>query len=149
VSQSLWFLDTLVDIHIGGESTGGAYGLVECLAPSGYMPPPHVHEDVAEGILVLEGELTVHTATGPHRLGAGVSLHAPASEPHTIEVTSAEPCRWLVVSSLAGFEEFVRAFGTPAERRELPALEGPPDVSRLTAVAAEHGIRFVGALTPA
>ncbi|HEU4974033.1 MAG TPA: cupin domain-containing protein [Baekduia sp.] len=143
--ESIWFLDTLVDIHISGASNGGAYALVECLAPAGHMPPPHVHERDAEGFHVLEGELTVHTGAGHHRLTAGMSLHAPAGEPHTIEVTGSGPCRWLVVSSPAGFEGFVRAMGTPAARRELPVLDGPPDVERLTAVAAEHGITFVGA----
>ena len=34
--------------------------------------------------------------------------------------------------------------GVPAERDELPVLDGPPDLERLTAVAAAHGITFVG-----
>jgi quercetin dioxygenase-like cupin family protein len=141
--QPIWFLDTLVDVHVDGAATGGDYALVECLAPSGHKPPRHVHETVAEGIHVLEGELTVHTDAGPRPLGPGMAMHAPAGEPHTIEVTSAEPCRWLVVSSPAGFEEFVRAMGEPAPRRELPVLDGPPDVEKLVRVAGEHGIAFV------
>lgn len=147
--EPIWFLDTLVDIHIDGAATGGAYALVECFAPAGHMPPPHVHEREAEGFVVLEGELTVHTESGSHRLGPGMACHAPAGEPHTIAVTSDGPCRWMVVSSPAGFEAFVRAYGTPAERRELPVLDGPPDLERLTRVAGEHGIRFVGALATA
>lgn len=146
MSQPIWFLDTLMTVHIGGASTDGAYALLECLAPKGHMPPPHVHEREAEGFLILEGELTVHTVDGPQVLRPGMSLNAPAGEPHTIEVTSEEPCRWMVVSSPAGFEDFVRAFGTPAARPELPVLDGPPDVERLTAVAEEHGIRFVAAV---
>lgn len=146
MSQSLWFLDALMTVHVGGESTDGAYAIVECLAPSGHMPPPHVHEREAEGFYVLDGELTVHTVDGPQALTAGMSLHAPAGQPHTIEVTSAEPCRWLAVSCPAGFEDFVRALGRRAERPELPVLDGPPDVERLTAVAAEHGITFVEAV---
>jgi quercetin dioxygenase-like cupin family protein len=145
-ADALWFLDTLVHVHVGGEDTGGAYGLVECLAPSGHMPPPHVHEREAEAIFVLEGELTVHTGAGSTALGPGRCVHAPAGVPHTIEVTSDGPCRWLVMSCPAGFEDFVRAFGEPAQREELPVLDGPPDVARLTRVAGEHGIRFVDAL---
>jgi mannose-6-phosphate isomerase-like protein (cupin superfamily) len=141
----LWFLDTLMRVHIDGESTGGAYALLECLAPSGHMPPPHVHATEDEGFLVLEGELSVHTTEGTRALGPGMAMNAPAGEPHTIEVTSDEPARWLVVSSPAGFERFVRALGRSAERDELPVLDGPPDVERLVAVAAEHGITFVGA----
>jgi mannose-6-phosphate isomerase-like protein (cupin superfamily) len=144
--ESLWFLDTLVDIHVDGAATDGAYALVECVAPPGHMPPPHVHERDAEGFLVLEGELTVHTADGPRQLGPGMSLHAVAGRPHTIEVTSDTPCRWVVVSSPAGFEQFVRAVGTPAPRRELPVLDGPPDGERLARIAGEHGIAFVAAV---
>jgi mannose-6-phosphate isomerase-like protein (cupin superfamily) len=143
-AQPIWFLDTLVRVHIDGAATDGEYALVECLAPPGHMPPPHVHATDAEGFLVLEGELSVHTAEGTRVLGPGMAFNAPAGEPHTIEVTSDGPARWTVVSSPAGFERFVRALGRPAEREELPVLEGPPDVDRLVAVAAEHGITFVG-----
>ena len=142
--QSVWFLDTLVDIHLDGAATGGAYDLVTCTAPSGHMPPPHVHANEAEGFHILEGELTIHTAQGPTVLRPGDALHAPAGEPHTLEVTGAGPCRFLVVSQPGGFAAFVREMGTPAERHELPVMAGPPDVERLTRVAAEHGITFVG-----
>ncbi|WP_205699393.1 cupin domain-containing protein [Conexibacter sp. SYSU D00693] len=147
--QSYWFLDTLVDVQVDGAATGGAYAIVTFVAPPGHMPPPHVHATEAEGILVLDGELTVHTGSGSTALGPGEAVHAPSGVPHTIEVTSDVPCRWTVVSSPAGFEDFVRAMGTPAGSRELPVLDGPPDVERLTRVAAEHGITFVDGLEAA
>ena len=142
--QSIWFLDTLVDVHLDPAATGGGYALLTVTAPVGHMPPPHVHANEHEGFLILEGELTVHTAAGATVLRAGDALHAPKGEPHTLEVTGTSPCRFLVVSQPGGFADFVRAFGTPAERHELPTLDGPPDVARLTQVAAEHGITFVG-----
>ncbi len=63
---------------------------------------------------------------------------------HTLEVTGTGQCRFLVFSQPGGFTDFVQAFGTPAERHELPVLDGPPDLERLTRVAGEHGITFVG-----
>jgi len=143
-AESLWFIDTLIRIHVDGTQTGGAYALAECLAPAGHMPPPHVHAADAEGFLVLEGELTVHTAAASTVLRPGDALHAPAGEAHTIEVTGDGPCRWTIVAAPAGFEDFVRAFGEPATTDTLPVLDGPPDVERLARVAAEHGITFVG-----
>jgi mannose-6-phosphate isomerase-like protein (cupin superfamily) len=142
--MGIWFLDTHVDVHIDAEATGGAYALLSCTAPAGHMPPPHVHANEGEGFLVLEGELTVHTAEGSVALGPGQSGHAPAGEVHTIEVTSDAPARWLLVSAPAGFEAFVRAYGTPAEHDGLPVLDGPPDIERLVRVAGEHGITFAG-----
>lgn len=144
MSEKIWFLDTLMTVHVSGAQTGGDYALLECLAPAGHMPPPHVHAEDGEGFLILDGELTVHTEEGSTTLAPGDGLHAPAGRPHTIEVTSDKPCRWLVVSAPAGFEEFVREFGEPAARDELPVMDGPPDVERLTRVAGEHGITFVG-----
>ena len=145
-NDAIWFLDTLMSVHVSGTETGGTYALIECLAPAGHMPPPHVHDRDAEGFLILEGELTVHTGAGSTVLGPGESLHAPAGIAHTIEVTGDGPCRWLVVSCPAGFESFVRAFGEPAQRDELPQPDGPPDVERLVRVAGEHGISFVDSL---
>jgi len=142
--QSIWFLDTLVDVHLDAAATDGAYALATCTAPLGHMPPPHVHANEHEGFLVLDGELTIHTAAGPTVLRAGDALHAPQGEPHTLEVTGTGPCRWLIMSQPGGFADFVQAFGTPAERHELPVLDGPPDIERLTRVAGEHGITFVG-----
>jgi mannose-6-phosphate isomerase-like protein (cupin superfamily) len=144
MSDQLWFLDTLMTVHVSCGQTDGAYALLECLAPAGHMPPPHVHADDAEGFFILDGELTIHTEDGATTLSPGSGFHAPAGRPHTLEVTSATPCRWLAISAPAGFEAFVRAFGEPTARAELPVLEGPPDVERLTRVAAEHGITFVG-----
>jgi len=143
--EAIWFLDTLVRIHIDGATTDGAYALVESVAPNGHMPPPHVHATDAEGFVVLEGELTVHTENGAHVLRPGDSIHAPAGRPHTIEVTSETPARWMVVSAPGGFEAFVREFGIPAERDALPPTpDGPPDLARLEAIAGQHGITFVG-----
>ena len=38
MSDQLWFLDTLMTVHISGAQTDGAYALLECLAPAGHMP---------------------------------------------------------------------------------------------------------------
>ena len=143
-AEPIWFLDTLVDVHLDAAATGGAYALLTSTAPPGHMPPPHVHVHEDEGFLVLEGELTVHTAQASVVLRPGDAAHAPRGQMHTIEVTGDGPARWLVLSSPAGFEAFVRAVGVPAPRRELPVLDAPPDLDRLVRIAGEHGIRLVG-----
>ena len=38
----------------------------------------------------------------------------------------------------------MRAVGVPAERHELPVLDGPPDAERIARIAAEHGITLLG-----
>jgi mannose-6-phosphate isomerase-like protein (cupin superfamily) len=149
MSEAIWFIDTLVTVHLGPEDTDGRYDLVETLAPSGHQPPPHVHATEDEGFMLLEGELTVTTEDGVTVLRPGDSINGSAGRPHAIQVTSPTPARWLNVTQPAGFAAFARAFGTPADRPELPVLDGPPDLARLTEVAAAHGITFVDRLVPA
>jgi mannose-6-phosphate isomerase-like protein (cupin superfamily) len=144
MTESIWFTDALMTIHISPEDTGGAYALIEALAPSGHMPPPHVHEHDGEGFFVLEGEITLYTTSGEQVLLPGQGAHLPAGEPHTFRVTSATPARMLCVSAPAGFAHFVRAVGRPAERETLPVPDGPPDVDLLIRAAADHGITMVG-----
>jgi quercetin dioxygenase-like cupin family protein len=131
-------------VHVRGSQTGGRYALVEETGPPGDQPPPHVHREDDEGFYVLEGELTLYTPDAEVVLGPGEFFNAVHGVPHTYRVTSEQPARWLVTASPAGFEEFVEAFGEPARELSLPPPGDPPDVDRLVALAAEHGIDILG-----
>ena len=145
MTESIWFTDALMKVHVTPEDTGGAYALVEGLVPSGHMPPPHVHDRDAEGFFVLEGEITLYTEAGEQVLRPGEGAHAPAGEPHTFRVTSDGPASVLVVSVPAGFVHFLRAAGRPAEREALPVLDGPPDIELVVRAGERHGVRMLGA----
>lgn len=56
-AQPLWFIDTLVYIHVDGEQSGGAYSLSETRGARGNMPPLHVHRRNDETFYVLEGDV--------------------------------------------------------------------------------------------
>ncbi len=143
--EAIWFLNELVEVLIDGTDTGGAYDAATFTSAPGDMPPPHIHANQSEFALVHEGELTLHTAAGPHTVRAAQAFHAPLGEPHTVEVTSPGPARYTVIGVPAGFVDFVRAVGTPAPRLELPVEDGPPDIERLEQIALAHGISMVGA----
>ena len=143
MSESIWFTDSLMRVHITPEDTRGAYTVTEVLAPSGHQPSPHVHDE-DESVLVLEGELTVHTNDGATVLRPGHSGHVPAGEPHTVQVTSSEPVRAVIVTSGPGFVGFIRGAGRPAEREALPVLDGPPDVALLAREAQRNGTALLG-----
>jgi quercetin dioxygenase-like cupin family protein len=142
--ESIWFTDALMRIHVTPEDTNGDYTLIEALVPSGHMPPPHVHERDAESIFVLEGEITVYTSAGEAVLGPGQAGHVPAGEPHTVRATAAGSTRAIIISAPAGLATFLRAAGVPAEREELPVLDGPPDVARLMSAAEQAGMTLLG-----
>ena len=140
-----WFLGDLVIVHVSGEDTEGRFSLLEFLQPPGYMTPLHVHRRADQAFYVLKGELTLHLPEQSLAAGPGASAYGPIDIPHADHTSSAEPARFLVVNSPAGFEQFVAEVGRPAETLTLPpASEAPPDVEQLAAVAAKHGIELLG-----
>ncbi len=110
----------------------------------GFATPLHVHRNDDEGFYVIEGELTIWAGDDVTVLNAGDFVLAPRGVPHTIKNTAAGDTHMLVTSTPAGFEDFVRAYGTAAPTHELPVLDGPPDIARAAALAAEHGIELLG-----
>ena len=131
----LWFLRNRVHFHISGLETEGAFALLESTGPAGDHTPLHVHHVDDEAFYVLDGQLTLWAGDEKHVLRAGDSVFAPRGIPHTLRVD--EDARWLVTSTPAGFEAFVRAVGTP----DPAPLPSPEELAR---IAAQHGIEILG-----
>ena len=132
----LWFLRNRVQIHISGLQTDGALALLESTGPAGDHTPLHVHHLDDEGFYVLDGQLTLWAGDDTQVLRAGDSILAPRGVPHTLRVDT--DARWLVTSTPAGFEAFVRAVGRSTPPSSLPA---PDELAR---IAAQHGIEILG-----
>jgi quercetin dioxygenase-like cupin family protein len=133
----IWFLHNRVRIHISAAQTDGSFALLESTGPAGDQTPLHVHHADDEGFYVLEGEITLWVGDEQHVLRAGESVLAPRGVPHTVGVGDRD-ARWLVTSTPAGFEAFVRAVGSTEPQAALPS---PDELAR---VAAEHGIEILG-----
>lgn len=143
--ESYWFFDQLIDVLISGEQTEGSHAVIEFWAPSGCQTPLHVHNDLDEAWYVIEGELSVWIGEDDVRvLGAGDAAYGLRGIPHTIEVTGSGELHGLITTLPAGFENYVRSFGTPARTHAVPVLEGPPDIARAAELALEHGIQLLG-----
>ncbi len=142
--ESYWYLDLLIDILVDGKQTDGAYSVLDVWGPPGFGTVLHVHRVAEEGYYVKEGEITVWYGDKTAVLHAGDFLLLPRGVPHTLKHTGPGEVRLLGVCSPAGFEDFVRAFGEPATRRELPVVTEPLDIKRAIALAAEAGIDIVG-----
>jgi len=142
--QGIWFSDNLIRVHVDGERSGGAFGLVELTGRRGDMPPLHVHHRDDETFYVLEGRLTLFAAGAePIELEAGGVAVAPKGIPHAYRVES-ELARCLVVGSPAGLEAFMREAGEPAEADVLPPAGRPADPAALAESAARYGIEILG-----
>jgi quercetin dioxygenase-like cupin family protein len=143
--EHLWFLDTLVTVHVAHRD--GGFSVLESWAPHGDGPPLHVHRHEDEAFHVIDGELRLRVGDQNLTLGPGETALAPRGVPHTYRVRSPNGARWLIITR-GGFERFVRTLSRPAERpQQLPAPAGPPTPERMAAlarVAEAHGIDLIG-----
>jgi quercetin dioxygenase-like cupin family protein len=141
--ETVWFTNNLMVLKATAESTGGAYALIESLAPAGSGPPLHVHRREDEAFWVLEGHLTVCCGERVFAAGPGSYTFLPRDIPHTFAVEGTSPAQILSISSPAGLEQFFVAAGRPAERLELPPA-APVDVPLLKRVGQDFGIEIIG-----
>jgi quercetin dioxygenase-like cupin family protein len=142
-TQPLWFIDNLVHVQVDGDTSGGALALLDERGRRGNMPPLHVHRRDDETFYVLEGEVTLFVGGDQIVLGAGQATLAPRDVPHAYRVES-EEARWLVITTPAGFDDFVREVSEPAPADELPPAERPIDPAALSQAAAKVGIEILG-----
>lgn len=124
-------------------SGGASLTVVESTLAAGLMPPLHAHEE-DEAFHVLEGSVVVYAGADTVRLEAGDSFVAPGSVPHTHRAATGR-ARWLSMtfaSSAGGYEDFVRAVGTPlSDGGAAPTGE---EEAALFAFAAPSGIAVLG-----
>lgn len=147
--RHLDFLDNLATIKVpaAGERT---MSVVEFLAPHGFGPPEHRHNDEDELFIVLEGELRFFTGGEEFDGDAGTFAYLARAIPHTFQVLSESARIVNVTASLATpprFDEMVAALGTPATRLSLPE-PGYIDPAQVAEVCAAHNIDIVGPPPP-
>ncbi len=142
--QALWFLGGLVTVKASSETTGGAVAVMDNLVPRGFGSPLHVHHREDEWFYVTEGTMTFWVGGRVIDAPAGSFVYGPRGIPHTF-VAASEQARFLLVAEPAGLDNFVRALAQAAEAPVIPpAPTEPPDVARMSAVAAEYGIDILG-----
>ena len=145
--EALWGDGLLATIKANGEQTDGRSSLVEILAPEGYGSALHVHHREDEGFWILEGELTFYVGDQTTKAQPGSFLFGPKDIPHAFTVDSG-PARLLFFLSPAGFEDLLRDMGEPARALTMPPQpEAPPseaEMQQMAAIAAQHGVEFLG-----
>jgi mannose-6-phosphate isomerase-like protein (cupin superfamily) len=104
--ERLRFGEVEVTIKVPGESTGGAYSVIEEADP--VDTPAHVHEREDELFIILEGEHVIAVGDEEFRLGPGEMAFAPRGVPHAQRRVKPRTGRLLAVLSPAGFEGFFR-----------------------------------------
>ncbi len=141
-TQAWWFLDTLVIEHRTAPSTQTV--VMEMTMPVGSAPPLHVHHDLDDTWLVLEGEFVLRCGDDQRTVGPGTWVSMPRGIPHTFRVVGDREGRILMVHDNAHFRDLVRALGVPAPERVVPAQPAFPEVDELARVAGSHDLTPVG-----
>lgn len=141
--DTLWFLGTLMTVKAGSNQTGGAFTLIEQIAPAGFGPPMHLHRHEDEAFYVLDGEVTFTIGDRVREAGPGAFVFLPRGVPHTFVVSEPGPARLLQLTTPGGFERFAGEAGEPAAQPTLPP-PATPDVPRLLGLMAKYGYEPVG-----
>jgi mannose-6-phosphate isomerase-like protein (cupin superfamily) len=128
---------------VDGEASNGQLGLVEERGRRGDMPPLHVHRRDDETFYVIDGEVSLFAPGRQLTLTAGQAAFAPREIPHCYRVES-EEAHWLVITTPAGFESFVRRVSEPAPADELPDAGREVDATLMAQAAADVGIEILG-----
>jgi quercetin dioxygenase-like cupin family protein len=115
------------------EDTGGLFSFFEVTTAPGGGPPLHLHDDHDEALYVVEGQYDIRVDQRTITGHPGTLAYTPRGTAHRFRNPTDFPSRLLVIASPGGHERFFE---------ELSALltAGPPDPSKLAAVAKKHHI---------
>lgn len=130
-----------VTVKLDGRRTNGSLTLWQNVTPPGGGPPLHYHLDEDELFIVQEGRMNFFMDGHWREVGPGGVVFAPRGSVHAFRNIGDCPCRMLVQTQPAGFEMF---FARCAEEFKRP---GGPDMERIAAISAEHGIHYVNQTT--
>lgn len=147
--QHYHFLGHLATVKVSADEEG-QLSVVEFLAPRGFGPPLHRHNEEDELFVILDGELTFRTGDIEGVGGQGTVALLPRAVPHSFQVLSDE-ARFLNVTGATNgpprFDQMVSALGMPSPHAVMP---GPMDIDpgEVARVCAAHGIDVLGPPPP-
>ncbi len=126
-----------VIIHLDSASTGGKLNVWTELSPPGGGPPPHYHENEDEWFVVQDGRVEFFSDGKWTEFGPDSLLFMPRNHVHAFRNVGATTSRMLLTTSPGRFDRYF------ARCAEEFAKGGAPDMERIFAISAEHGIHFV------
>ena len=93
-------LGETVEIVVTGAMTGKHGSMVIETSPPGGGPPPHVHSNEDETLIVLKGEFEVLFSEQWHKMRVGEVAFLPRGSVHTFRNGGTKPERWPSLSTL-------------------------------------------------
>lgn len=122
---------------LSSAASGGALSIVDSITPPNEGPPRHVHGDADESFMILTGEAEFWLEGARFIRGPGETAFIPRGKEHTFRISSAAPCRHLVIMTPGGFETFFAEMAAGQFRI-------PEDMTAIEESAARHNLTFTG-----
>ncbi|MGM0583598.1 MAG: cupin domain-containing protein [Pseudomonadota bacterium] len=124
--------------------TGGAYSLVEARVAPGAGAPPNTHPEDDESFYVVDGRFEFLLGGETVKAGPGDFVKVPTGAAHAF-TNVGEASGMLMIVNTPGVihDAFFSQAGEPLPEgtTEFPEA-GPPDVARLSEIAARCGLRL-------
>jgi len=141
-SRAWWFLGTLAVLR-NPQGAPRTPAVIELTVPPGGSPPRHVHEQLDDSFLLLDGEVVVRCGDETIVARPGAYVVLPHGVEHTFRVTSRVPARLLLIHADDSFLQFIEEIGTPTDDLRLPT-PSPVDPDAVARASAAHGAPLVG-----
>jgi quercetin dioxygenase-like cupin family protein len=140
LKNTIWYGASRMTFLATGADTDGQFAAIEVEASQGMEPPLHYHQREDEAVYILDGEIDFIVGSRSYSVGPGGFVFLPRGIAHTFHIRT-ETAKALVIITPAGFEEFFRRLGRPAESLDLPAAAPPARwwLERQAALAHEFG----------
>ena len=124
-------------VMIAATQTGGTCSVVSAELKPGEGPPPHLHRDVDEYFLVVEGTISLVVEGQESTVTAGNLVLAPRGTTHSFKNVGASTARLLEWTVPGGSEPYFRAV------YEMEA-SGGFDPERLAEINEQFATEFIG-----
>lgn len=109
--------------------TSGNYDLMMAETPAQVPgPPPHLHHNLEESFLILEGEMEFMIDGQVRTVSAGESVDIPPNTLHTFGNKTDRVCRWINIHSPKGFRDFFEELGVPASEADAQQRSVAPEI---------------------
>ena len=141
--ESYWVLGDLYTFLATGNTTNGAYTLIDQIVQPQNGPPPHIHHQEDEAFYVLEGRFSFLNGDKESLLEAGAFLNIPKGTLHAFRNIGEQPGRLLVLITPAGFENFFYAIGTPAAGLPTPPAFDPAIIDKISKLAGTYHMELL------
>ena len=138
LAAPLYILGDSVTIKISSRDTGGAFAVMEAVAPPECGPPLHLHRTQDEWFYILEGNYIFEVDGLQMHAGPGATVFAPRGSRHTFQNIGSTPARAIVTVVPGGIDIFFE---------ELSVLVPPgtiPDPATLLPLFERHGLELLG-----